>query len=48
MKKLHVLLVDDHEVVRLGLATLLEDLTDVIVVGEAGLGRNAVALSKQS
>ena len=44
MKKLHVLLVDDHEVVRLGLATLLEDLTDVLVVGEAGLGREAIAL----
>ena len=47
MKKLRVLLVDDHEVVRLGLTTLLEDLTDVLVVGEAGLGREAVALCIQ-
>ena len=47
MKKLSVLLVDDHEVVRLGLATLLEELPDVLVVGEAGSGHAAVVLCKQ-
>jgi two-component system response regulator DevR len=42
MKKLRILLVDDHEVVRLGLATLLEDIPGVIVVGEAGSAREAM------
>jgi two-component system response regulator DevR len=42
MKGLRILLVDDHEVVRLGLATLLEDTPGVSVVGEAGSGREAL------
>jgi len=42
MKTLRILLVDDHEVVRLGLSTLLEDTSDVSVVGEAGSGREAL------
>lgn len=42
MKTLRILLVDDHEVVRLGLATLLEDTSGVSVVGEAGSGRDAL------
>ena len=42
MKALRILLVDDHEVVRLGLATLLEDTSGVSVVGEAGSGREAL------
>jgi two-component system response regulator DevR len=42
MKKLRILLVDDHEVVRLGLATLLEDVPGVSVVGEAGSAREAM------
>jgi two-component system response regulator DevR len=42
MKKLRILLVDDHEVVRLGLTTLLEDIPGVIVVGEAGSAREAM------
>lgn len=36
MKTVRVLLVDDHEVVRMGLITLLEDIDWVRVVGEAG------------
>ncbi|MBI3160632.1 MAG: response regulator transcription factor [Chloroflexi bacterium] len=43
MKRLRVLLVDDHEVVRLGLMTLLEDVPWVEVVGEAGSADEAVA-----
>lgn len=42
MKRLRILLVDDHEVVRLGLATLLEDVPSVTVVGEAGSAREAM------
>jgi RNA polymerase sigma factor (sigma-70 family) len=42
MKTLRIILVDDHEVVRLGLATLLEDTHGVSVVGEAGSGREAL------
>lgn len=38
-----VVLVDDHEVVRLGMLTLLEDLSWVQVVAEAGSGAEAVA-----
>ena len=42
MNTLRILLVDDHEVVRLGLATLLEDAPGVRVVGEAGSAREAL------
>ena len=44
MRKLKILLVDDHEVVRLGLTTLLEDVPDVEVIAETGLGSEAVRL----
>jgi DNA-binding NarL/FixJ family response regulator len=42
MKNLRILLVDDHQVVRLGLITLLEDLSGVTVVGEAGTALEAL------
>ena len=42
MKTVRILLVDDHEVVRLGLTTLLEDIPGVTLVGEAGSGREAL------
>jgi len=42
MRSLRILLVDDHEVVRLGLGTLLEDVPDTLVVGEAGTGKEAL------
>ncbi|MCA9920078.1 MAG: response regulator transcription factor [Anaerolineales bacterium] len=35
MKQLRLLLVDDHEVVRMGLRFVLDDLPDVTLVGEA-------------
>ncbi len=38
-----VAIVDDHEVVRVGLASLLEDDPDIQVVGLAGSAREAVA-----
>lgn len=42
-ERLRVLLVDDHEVVRLGLLTLLEDVSWVDVVGEAGSTKEAIS-----
>jgi two-component system, NarL family, response regulator DevR len=43
MTTLRILLVDDHEVVRMGLRTLLEDVADVEVVAEAGSADEAIA-----
>ena len=43
--RITVLLADDHTVVRQGLRRLLEDELDIEVVGEAGSGRDAVALT---
>ena len=43
MSKLRILLVDDHEVVRIGLRTLLSRHPDFEVVGEASSGSEAVA-----
>jgi len=42
MTKIRVLLVDDHEIVRLGLMTLINDRPDMEVVGEAGTAAEAV------
>jgi DNA-binding NarL/FixJ family response regulator len=47
MKRIAVLLVDDHTVVRQGLRALLESETDLKVVGEAENGRQAVRLAKK-
>lgn len=47
MKALRILLVDDHEVVRLGLATLLEDIPGLKVVGEAGSAREALQICER-
>lgn len=42
MSKTRVLLVDDHEIVRLGLMTLINDQPEMEVVGEAGSAADAV------
>ncbi len=42
MTKTHVLLVDDHNIVRLGLMTLINDQPNMEVVGEAGTASEAV------
>ena len=42
MKHLRIVIVDDHEVVRLGLRTLLDLQPDIEVVGEARNGREAI------
>lgn len=43
MTKTRLLLVDDHEIVRLGLMTLLNDQADMHVIGEASTAAEAVA-----
>jgi DNA-binding NarL/FixJ family response regulator len=43
---IRVALCDDHTVVRSGLRRLLEDETDIAVVGEAGNAEDAVALAR--
>src|SRR6266516_1566374 len=48
MRKIAVLLVDDHAVVRQGLRALLAAEEDMEVVGEAENGRQAVTLAKQT
>ena len=42
MKKTRILLVDDHDIVRLGLTTLLNDQPDMVVIGEASTAAEAV------
>jgi two-component system response regulator NreC len=44
MAKIHLLLVDDHEVVRRGLRMLLENEADLNIVGEANTGKEAMKL----
>src|ERR1700728_1872890 len=47
MKKITVLLVDDHTVVRQGLRALLSQEQDIEVVGEAENGRQAVQMAEK-
>src|ERR1700729_2289388 len=46
-KKITVLLVDDHSLVRRGFRRMLEDEQDMEVVGEAGNGEDAVRLARE-
>ena len=46
-KKITVLLVDDHSLVRRGFRRMLEDESDMEVVGEAGDGEESIKLAKQ-
>jgi len=46
-KKITVLLVDDHSLVRRGFRRMLEDEPDMHVVGEAGNGEDSVRLAKE-
>ncbi len=46
-KKITVLLVDDHSLVRRGFRRMLEDESDMEVVGEAGTGEESIKLAKE-
>src|SRR5262252_4412028 len=46
MRKIRVLLADDHQLMRSGIRLMLERETDLSVVGEANDGREAVALAQ--
>ena len=47
MKKIRILVVDDHAVVRMGLISLLETESDITVVGEASDGEEAVGKARK-
>src|SRR5271170_2744363 len=46
-KKISVLLVDEHSLVRRGFRRILEDAPDIKVVGEASDGEEAVRLARE-
>jgi len=45
-KKIHILIADDHQIVREGIVALLEEEADIEVVGQASDGNQAVLLAK--
>ena len=47
MKKISILLADDHRVVREGLRVLVETEGDIQVVGESKTGREAIDMTLQ-
>src|SRR5712691_13339720 len=47
MKRIRILLVDDHAVVRQGFKMILSAQPDMQIVGEAGNGREAVELAEK-
>jgi DNA-binding NarL/FixJ family response regulator len=46
MSAISVLIVDDHALVREGIRALLSKADDIVVAGEAGGGRDAIALAR--
>lgn len=48
IRRVRILIADDHEVMRMGIRNLLESVPNWLVSGEAGTGREAVDLALQS
>ena len=46
-EKIRVLIVDDHPIMRVGIAAIINGRADMITVGQAGTGEEAVALFEQ-
>src|SRR5688572_6585369 len=46
-RRITVLLADDHTIVRQGFRALLEAQRDIVIVGEADTGRQAVQLARK-
>jgi len=46
MRRIRILIADDHKLMRSGLRLLIEQQSDLSVIGEAGDGRETVSLSK--
>src|ERR1041385_6293600 len=47
MKPIHVLIADDHALVRAGIRALVEKIEGIDVVAEAGKGKEAIDLIRQ-
>ena len=47
IQPIRVLLADDHKLVRSGLCALLDTAPDIVVVGEANGGREAIVLARR-
>ena len=48
LKKLRIILADDHALVRAGIRVLVESIPGVEVIGEAGNGNEALALIERT
>lgn len=48
MKPIRILLADDHAVVRQGFRAILAQQSDMVIVGEAGNGREVMTLAEQT
>lgn len=46
MKKISVLMVDDHKLMRVGLRSLLEETSNISIIGEAENGKDAINKAK--